>query len=161
YLAQRLDAAPVLDQIELQLHLLASLGDGLQHAWKKTRAIDQQGEAVAAAPGKYRTVAHQRATKISTAPTGTAWLMARTLASSRNTSTPSARPKSPACRVTGASVTTWKRFSSKRVTNSSARWVRPWPCNLAPSGRRNSSGPPGASWAIVFKDTRASMLAKG
>ena len=89
-------------QIQLQFHLTLGAGNGGKHAREELRAVEQQLEAVTAAPGKD----HQRALKISTALTGTARLMAGKPARARRLSRPSARPKSAAFSTSGARVTT-------------------------------------------------------
>ena len=89
-------------QIQFQLHLALGTGNGGKHAREELRTVEQQLEAVTAAPGKD----HQRALKISTALTGTARLMAGKPARARRLSRPSARPKSAAFSTSGARVTT-------------------------------------------------------
>ena len=83
-------------------HQRAGAGNGGKHAREELRAVEQQLEAVTAAPGKD----HQRALKISTALTGTARLMAGKPARARRFSRPSAKPKSAAFSTSGARVTT-------------------------------------------------------
>ncbi|MCY1291348.1 hypothetical protein D9M70_405340 [compost metagenome] len=115
---QGLGAAAAFHQIEFQLHLPLGAGDAGEHAREEILSVAEQGEAVAAAPGKDRS-AHREA-KISTAPTGTDRPMLFSPASLRSLSTPGARPKSAASSTSGDSVTTWKRWSSRRVASTSA-----------------------------------------
>lgn len=110
-------AMPVFHQVQLQLDAPLRRLDGQQHAREEPHAVIEQGEAVVAAPGKDR--AAHREVKISTAPTGTESPILPAPASLRRVSMPGARSKSAASSTSGDRVTTWKRCSSRRVTNRS------------------------------------------
>ncbi|MOA34457.1 hypothetical protein D3C78_1558320 [compost metagenome] len=53
-LNHRLGASARLHQVQLQIDLFLGTGDFHQHAREELRAVDQQLEAIAFTPGKYR-----------------------------------------------------------------------------------------------------------
>src|SRR5690606_26837569 len=160
---QALAAAAVLDQVQLDFHLLAGAVDGRQHPRKERRPVQQQLEAIAAAPGKDATarVHVQRAVKISTAPTGTERLIAGRSATLRSASMPPARAKSSACSTSGARATAWTRRSSRRVTSKSLSSSRLCSLRVSCRGRRNSSCAPGARSVNCARSTWALTRASG